>query len=238
MLGTSRLARLAGAALPVMITGLLAVPVTPAQAAAGDVSLLLTLTNTVRAAAGSAPLTLDPALSSIAAGWAQSMAAAGNISHNPNLKAQIEGAFSDWRKTGENVGFGPTLQSVQDALVASAGHYHNMVDGDFTKVGLAVLNSGGLVWIVEVFLSVSASPAPAPDAAPAPDPAPAPAPRQVATTEPPPPPPTTTEPPTTTTTTTIPPTTTTVVLPPPSPGLPLQLTLMLEQLKAIGTARR
>lgn len=247
MLGTRRLARLVGATLPVLLVGAVAVP---AHALNVEESLLLTLTNTVRSAAGAPGLSADGTLSSIARNWASTMASQGGISHNPSLKAQIEAAGIDWRKTGENVGFGPTLQSVHDALVGSAGHYQNIVDGSFNKIGIGVVLSGGSVWVVQVFLTTASSPAPAPAPAPAPqpaprkavvpDPAPAPAPKPepepVATTEPPPHLTTTTTfPPTTTPTI---PTTTTVVLPPPSPGLPLQLALMVEQLKALGTARR
>jgi hypothetical protein len=255
MLGTRRLARFVGATLPLLLVAALAAP---ARAGGLEESSLLTLTNTVRVAAGAPGLSADGTLSSIARNWASTMASQGGISHNPNLKAQIEAAGIDWRKTGENVGFGPTLQSVHDALVASSGHYRNIVDASFDRIGIGVVVSGGSVWVVQVFLTTAGPPPPAP--APQPEPAPAPAPRRTFVPDPTPPPapapepapvpvPVTEPPPlqaTTTTTTTAPTTTTTVaptttttvVLPPPSAGLPLQLALMVEQLKALGAARR
>src|SRR5262245_37173914 len=134
---TRRAATAAVASVALFAT--LAVP-SDASTPAADESILLTLTNTVRATVGVPALSLDPALSSIARQWAAVMGQQNNISHNPNYKAQIEAAgFSNWRKTGENVGMGPTVQAIQNALVNSPGHYANITDGSFQKVGIGIV---------------------------------------------------------------------------------------------------
>ena len=228
-----------------LVVGLLSLIMSPtaAAAASADETLLLTLTNTARAAAGAPALTLDSGLSAIARNWASSMASAGAISHNDGVKSQLAAAGYDWRKTGENVGMGPTVASIHEALLASPGHFRNIVDPDFRRVGLGIVIAKNTVWIVQNFLMPAGSgavasakavaaaveePAPAPPA-PATTPTTRPAAKVTTTVAP--------APTTTTTSTTLPPApTTTVAAPvPPVQGLPLRLTLMLQQLKSLPT---
>lgn len=127
------------------------------RAGAGPVeeALLLTLTNAVRASVGAPPLVIDPALTSIAQSWSNAMAAAGNISHNPNLKDQLP---AGWSRMAENVGVGPSIAAVQDALVASAAHYANMTNPLYDHVGLAVTWSGLEVFVTEDFTRQAGGP--------------------------------------------------------------------------------
>ncbi|HEX3623283.1 MAG TPA: CAP domain-containing protein [Acidimicrobiales bacterium] len=124
----------------------------PAGAAASpDEARLLSMANTLRASVGAAPLALDDALSGVARTWAASMAAAGTISHNPSLTTEVTG----WMKLAENVGMGPSIESVQSALVASHPHYVNLTDTEVTAVGIGVATSGSTVFVVEDFLGRS-----------------------------------------------------------------------------------
>lgn len=245
MSGALRRGRLVGAALAVVLMAMLSAPT--AAAASAEESFLLTLTNGVRATVGAPALVLDGPLSSIARQWAASMASQNNISHNPNLKDQIEAAgYTNWTRTGENVGMGPTVQLIQDALIKSPGHYKNIVEPAFQRVGIGIVVANGTVWVVVDFLTLGAAAPPPPPPAPAitsPAPAPAPATTKAPITTTPPPPSTTTTapPPPPTTTTTIAPVTAppapTTSVPPPSSGLALQLALMLQQLKALNAPR-
>ncbi|MFP5316768.1 MAG: CAP domain-containing protein, partial [Acidimicrobiia bacterium] len=165
------------------------------------------------------------------------MAAAGRISHNPDIKGDLRAAGVEWRKSGENVGMGGSLASIHEALLASPGHFRNIVDPDFDRVGLGVVVTGNTLWLVQNFVMsrsgtaaaapAAAAPAPVVTAAPSTAPATTRAPR-----------PTTTAPPETTTTTSTTlapaPSTTTAALP-PAQGLPLRLTLMVQQLRALPT---
>jgi hypothetical protein len=146
---------------------------------AADAGRFLALSNQARASQGVAPLAADGMLAGVAGGWSAHMAAAGTISHNPSLSSQVSG----WRSIGENVGMGPTVDSIQQAFVNSPGHYRNIMDGAFSRVGIAVSYSGGTTFVTLDFMQpMAAAAAPAP-AAPRPAPAPA-APRPVAVVHP------------------------------------------------------
>jgi hypothetical protein len=203
-----------------------------ASAAGADESVLLALTNSARAAAGAGPLTLDSGLSDVARRWASSMAANGAISHNTNLRNEIG---SGWGKYGENVGYGGAVEVVHDLLLKSPAHYANIVDREFTSVGLGVVRANGLVWLVQVFFTpASSSGAMAPLAAAPVAPVVTAAAPKVTTppTTAPKPAPTTTS--TSTTTTTVSPVPPTTVAAAPTSGLPLQVTLMVQQLRVLG----
>lgn len=228
----------AGRAAAVAVALLTVVPA-PASAAGAEESQLLSLTNSARAAAGVGPLTLDSGLSDVARRWASTMAANGAIAHNTNLRNEIG---SNWAKYGENVGYGGSVEAVNDLLLKSPSHYTNIVDGEFTRVGLGVVRANGLVWLAQVFLTPASSGSVAPvAAAPA---APVVAAAPVVTAPPTAAAPKATTPPTTaapkpapttsTTTTTLAPPPPTTVAPAAAPGLPLQVTLMVQQLRVLG----
>ena len=169
------------AALAVMLTaGLLVVGSHAAGAASpADEATFVSKINALRASKGLAALTPDAALAATACTWNDQMIAAGTISHDPNLAAEIASVSPDWRKGGENVGMGGTVDSLFDAFVASPGHYANLVDPQYTRVGVCVgRDASGKLFTTHRFMAVAG------DGAAAPPP-------------PPPPPPPTTAPPTT-----------------------------------------
>jgi hypothetical protein len=113
------------------------------------------------------------------------MAAAGTLSHNPNVGSQVGG----WRTLGENVGTGPDDPTIEAAFEASPHHFENMVDPSFNAIGVAVVQDpSGTLWVTEDFKQSTNAPRPAPapaapkpaaprPAAPKPAPKPASAPR-------------------------------------------------------------
>ena len=135
----------------------------PARAASSEESRVFALSNAVRASAGVAPLVLDESLSAVSRRWVTTMAASGTIAHNPDLATQVTG----WSKVSENVGMGPDLETIHRALVASPRHYANLVDPDVTLMGVAVVSSGGNVFVVENFMRPTGSVAPRTVAPPA-----------------------------------------------------------------------
>jgi uncharacterized protein YkwD len=104
--------------------------------------------NAARASAGRPRLSVSSALTSAAASWAATMARTGRLAHNPNLA----GAVSGWKYLGENVGVGDTVASLESAFYGSSGHRSNMLDPDFTLVGVAVVHGGGRLWVAEEFI--------------------------------------------------------------------------------------
>jgi hypothetical protein len=84
------------------------------------------------------------------------VAAAGRISHNPDLPITTSGPTA----IAENVAVGNTIQLVHDVLVASRPHYVNLVNPTVTRMGIGVAWAGGLVYVVENFLIVRGAPVP------------------------------------------------------------------------------
>ena len=117
--------------------------------------------NAVRSSKGLGPLAVHPELVDVARAWATRMAEADEISHNPDLAEQVR---ADWQKLGENVGVGMTVPKLHDAFVRSPTHYRNLIDPDFTHVGVAVvLGRDGAIFTTHQFMKLRA-----PKAAPAP----------------------------------------------------------------------
>jgi uncharacterized protein YkwD len=119
--------------------------------AAGDTAAALTLVNTHRAAAGCPALQADDRLTRAATLHAQDMVAQGYFSHT-SLDGRTFGdrvtAQGHMRPGGENIAAGQkTAQAVVDAWMASEGHRANILDCDFTTMGLG---RAGDTW-VQVF---------------------------------------------------------------------------------------
>jgi cysteine-rich secretory family protein len=142
------------ALLVTLLTGLGAAPAAATGPGTGSV---LSAVNASRAGAGREPLTLTADLSAVAYRWSQRMAASGTLAHNPSLTSQVTG----WRWVGENVGYGPDWKSVQVAFMNSPAHRANILDEDYTQIGIGVVVSGGRVWITQVFRSPSGAARPA-----------------------------------------------------------------------------
>ena len=140
-LGTALLAALVATA------GLTAVAASPAAASGPYTSSILSAVNSARAANGLRPYVLRSDLSSVAYSWSQHMAATSTLAHNPRLTTQI----TNWRWVGENVGYGPDWKTVMAAFMASPGHRANILDHDFTEIGIGVVVSGSTIWITQDF---------------------------------------------------------------------------------------
>ena len=197
--------------VPLVVAGVLLSSSVAEASAASEASTFEARINAERQAAGLPGYAVAADLQALACRHAQRMADRHDYFHNPNLGSEVGG----WSMLGENVGFGPTVDDLHRALMASPSHRANILRRDFTQVGVGtVRGTDGQLYVVQVFrLPSSAAPAPV---APAPaqptaralPPAPTP------TTAPPPPPPTTT-----TTAPPPPPTTTTTAVPVPEPTI-------------------
>lgn len=148
-------------AVAVLVSLVLALAATPAgagtdaEAATGFVTRL----NAARSEAGLAPLAVASDLADVAQRHAVRMADAANLHHNPALTSEVTG----WGKVGENVGRGPSVETVHDALWASPSHRANLLDPAFTQVGIAVESRDGHLWVTQVFRRPQAPDGPAVD---------------------------------------------------------------------------
>lgn len=106
-------------------------------------------TNGLRSSLGLAPLSRDVQLDVSAANWARELAASGSLRHSTSPDRAVA---NGWYTAGENVGYGWSVASVHDALVASAGHYANLAGPSYTALGIAVaMGADGRLWVCEVF---------------------------------------------------------------------------------------
>ena len=119
--------------------------------------------NQLRTSKGLNALTVDSQLVASSRIWADQMKASGSISHAPDLSI---GVTQGWQKLGENVGVGPTVSALMDAFIASPGHYANLVDPVYTRVGIGVVWDGNVMYTTHRFMSVAAAPAPPPASIP------------------------------------------------------------------------
>lgn len=144
------------AATLIAFTLLVAAQASPASAgSASDEAAFAQRINDLRRSKGLAPMVVDTHLSDVARSWTSVMIRNGDISHNPNLAGSVR---HDWRKLGENVGRGTNVQILHDTFVASPGHYRNLVDPDFTHMGIAVLyDAKGQLFTTHVFMKGAAA---------------------------------------------------------------------------------
>lgn len=148
---------LAGAALVAGAGTALAAPAGPAGPAvqsAHAVALSATeagfvaATNADRAAAGLPALCVADDVTQVARRWSAVMLGNGGISHNPALTTDITG----WSHVGENVGVGPSVDALEQAFMNSPHHRDNILDRDYTQVGIGTATSpGGTVYVTVDF---------------------------------------------------------------------------------------
>jgi len=135
----------------------------PAAHASTEESQFTSLANSERSSRGLRSYSVASDLVAVARRHAQRMAAAGKIWHNPNLGSEVSG----WQAVGENVGMGGSASSIHQAFMNSAAHRANILDGDFTQVGMGTArDSKGVLYVTQVFRKPMGSTAPAPAPAP------------------------------------------------------------------------
>jgi hypothetical protein len=106
--------------------------------------------NDLRVSKGLPILVVNDNLVAKARSWAAGMAAAGRIWHS----TLSDGITADWQKLGENVGMGGSVDGLHAAFVASPHHYENLVDPDFTTVGIGIAMNGSTIYVAEEFMEL------------------------------------------------------------------------------------
>ncbi len=117
--------------------------------------------NAAREANGLRPYTVSSDLTSIAREHSSTMASKDDLYHNPSLTSEVQ----NWQAVGENVGDGPTVSDIHTAFMNSPEHRANILDHDFTQVGVGVtVDRNGQIWVTEDFRQpmYASAPAPAP----------------------------------------------------------------------------
>jgi len=122
-------------------------PLPSAHASYADEAAYLTRLNAERRAHGLPALRETADLDQVAQRWSRQMADANRLSHNPRLTTAVTG----WRVVGENVGEGPTVGDLDAAFMASPEHRANVLDRDYTQVGIGTVRQEGILWITVDF---------------------------------------------------------------------------------------
>jgi hypothetical protein len=103
--------------------------------------------NAARRSAGRPALAFRSDLAYVAARHSQRMASKDSLYHNPNLGGEVH----NWQVVGENVGRGGDVASLHRAFMNSPAHRANILDRDYTEVGVGVVVKDGIMWVTEVF---------------------------------------------------------------------------------------
>lgn len=141
------------AALSLTVTALVGSAAFAGSALAGPAGDLASATNAARTSAGLPALSENAQLDAVAQAWANKLAAAGVLSHNPNVRTQV----TNWTVLGENVGIAGDVPTVQNAFMHSPEHKANILDPRYTQMGVgsatSIYPSCGcpVIWVVVDF---------------------------------------------------------------------------------------
>lgn len=131
-----------------LMSGLL----TACETTDGDRNAVINGVNAARAENGLPALTENATLDNKADAWAGRLRDECNIRHSQ----LSDGAPAEWRKLGENVGRGGSIDQVQVAYMNSPGHRANILDGSYTSMGAGAVwgtcNGYSTVFTVQVFM--------------------------------------------------------------------------------------
>jgi uncharacterized protein YkwD len=104
-------------------------------------------TNQDRAIVGAPLVARDTYLDSYARAQAQAMGEAGGIYHS-----NIGVLLCCYWSVGENVGYGGSARQIQYAYEASYGHFRNLTNETFSRMGIGVyIDNAGRMWTASTF---------------------------------------------------------------------------------------
>jgi uncharacterized protein YkwD len=145
-----------GAALALLVSALLLTGVVTAGSEAGAEGLgrrrqMLGLTNQDRAHHDRKALDFAAKISQYAKEHSQEMAREGYLFHSSedDLRRALEG--SSWSLAGENVGVGSTLESLEDAFMASKLHRQNILRPTYQHAAVGIARADDRLWVTVIF---------------------------------------------------------------------------------------
>ena len=113
---------------------------------------LFALANQTRTQAGAGRLQWDPALAAAALYHCRRMADAGPIAHRYGGELDLAGragqAGARFSLIEENVAVGPSADTIHDQWMHSPGHRTNLLNPEVDRVGVAVVESRGVLYAV------------------------------------------------------------------------------------------
>lgn len=154
-MGTRSTRRRLGGLLAVLMSGMVLLG-TIGGAAVGEERIgprrhMLALTNHDRANHDRAALSFAERLARYAKSHSQAMANSGHIFHSTanQLLSALEGY--NWQLGGENVGVGGSLESLEDAFMASTDHRKNILRRVYDHAAVGIVRQDDRIWITVIF---------------------------------------------------------------------------------------
>jgi len=80
--------------------------------------------------------------------WAEKLARENKLYHSK----LSDGIGVRWCSIGENVGYGSSVGTIQDAYMRSSGHRNNILSTKWNGVGVGYAKNGNRVYTVQVFI--------------------------------------------------------------------------------------
>jgi uncharacterized protein YkwD len=148
--------RKVGATLAVLLSALLFLGLTVPSAAHAEQQFgrrrqMLALTNDDRVARDRSALAFAARVSRYATQHSRAMAEEGYIFHSTDDELQSAFTGLDWSLGGENVGVGGSLDSLEDAFMASKLHRENILRPEFDHAAVGVVRADGRTWVTVIF---------------------------------------------------------------------------------------
>jgi Uncharacterized protein with SCP/PR1 domains len=128
-----------------LLGGPLLAPAGAATTTSREAALLASI-GQARAEHGLAPLRPNVRLMAHARRHSAAMAVRDRLFHTLNY-----GAVCCWSAIGENIASAVTVVRIDRAFMASPRHRANILDPRMRRVGVGVVESGGRLWVTEVF---------------------------------------------------------------------------------------
>src|SRR4029453_6201277 len=112
---------------------------------------MLALTNSDRVYHDRAVLSFAERLAAYAKSHSEAMADKGNIYHSTGdqLREALEG--NKWELGGENVGVGASLESLEDAFMASDPHRKNILRRAYDHAAVGIARADDRIWVTVIF---------------------------------------------------------------------------------------
>jgi uncharacterized protein YkwD len=154
MAGTNSGRRLGGL-LALLMSGLLILGAASGSAVGderfGPRRYMLALTNSDRTNYDRSSLSFAERLAAYAKSHSEAMANKGYIYHSTGdeLRRALEGY--KWELGGENVGVGASLDSLEDAFMASEPHRKNILRRVYDHAAVGIVRADDRIWITVIF---------------------------------------------------------------------------------------
>jgi uncharacterized protein YkwD len=154
MAGNTRRRRLGGL-LALLMSGLLLLGAAGGSAVGneelGPRRHMLALTNSDRTHRDRAALSFAERLAAYAKSHSEAMAKKGYIYHSTGgeLREALDGY--KWELGGENVGVGGSLESLEDAFMASEPHRKNILRRVYDHAAVGIVRADDQIWITVIF---------------------------------------------------------------------------------------